>query len=60
MRHLLQRVAVFLSHVIDAPESAPDTVDAARELEKDIVDAINGNYVEPDLPELPDPSDDVD
>ena len=48
MKHLLQRVAVFLAHVIDAPESAPDTVDAARDLERDVVDAINGNYSEDD------------
>jgi len=47
MKELLQRVSVFLRHVIDAPESAPETVEVARELEIDIDDAINGNYVEP-------------
>jgi hypothetical protein len=47
MKQLLQRVATFLAHVIDAPESAPDTVEVARDLEEDIVDAINGNYAEP-------------
>ena len=47
MKELLQRMSVFLRHVIDAPESAPETVEAARELEIDVDDAINGNYVEP-------------
>ena len=47
MKELLQRVSVFLRHVIDAPESAPETVEVARELEIDVDDAINGNYVEP-------------
>ena len=48
MKLLFQRVAAFLCHVIDAPETAPQTREAAEELERDIADAINGNYVEPD------------
>ena len=47
MKELLQRVSVFLRHVIEAPESAPETVEVAREIDADVVDAINGNYVEP-------------
>lgn len=54
MANLLQHIAALLLHVIDAPDSAPDTVEAARDLEPLIVDAINGNLnpfdeiVEPD------------
>ena len=48
MKLLLQRVSVFLRHVIEAPDTAPDTREVAEELEIDIDDAINGNYVEPD------------
>jgi hypothetical protein len=47
MKELLQRIYAFVLHVAEAPESAPETVEAARELEEDIVDAFNGNYVEP-------------
>ena len=46
MKRLLQRMAVFLAHVIDSPNSSPETVEAAKELERDVVDAINGNYQE--------------
>ena len=48
MKLLLQRVSVFLRHVIEAPETAPETREVAEELELDVDDAINGNYVEPD------------
>lgn len=48
MKLLLQRVSAFLLHVIDAPETAPETREAAQELDVDIVDAINGNYREAD------------
>ncbi|QDV85005.1 hypothetical protein [Stieleria magnilauensis] len=48
MKELLQRVAVFLMHVIDSPDTAPETREAAEELERDIVDAINENYREGD------------
>lgn len=41
MKELLQRVAVFLYHVIDAPETAPETLEAARLLVEDVVDGIN-------------------
>jgi len=41
MKELLQRIAVFLSHVIDAPETSPDTRDAAEELVDNVTDAIN-------------------
>jgi hypothetical protein len=37
----------FLLHVQDAPETAPETREAAEELERDVVDAMHGNYVEP-------------
>jgi hypothetical protein len=39
-------MAAFLYHVIDAPETAPETREAAEELSADVTDAINGNYVE--------------
>ena len=52
MRSLFQRIAVFLSHVIDAPETAEDTRETAETLLDDVQDAINGNYVE--QPESPD------
>ena len=55
MKLLLQRVSVFLRHVIEAPDTAPETREVAEELEIDIDDAINGNYVEPDEDE---PADD--
>ena len=58
MKLLLQRVSVFLRHVIEAPDTAPDTREVAEELEIDIDDAINGNYVEPDDDE-PDDDDDT-
>lgn len=48
MKELLQRMAAFLYHVIDAPETAPETREAAKELSADVTDAINGNYVAPD------------
>ncbi len=48
MKLLLQRISVFLRHVIEAPDTAPETREAAEELERDVDDAINGNYVEPD------------
>jgi hypothetical protein len=41
MKLLLQRIAAMLWHIIDAPETAPDTRDAAKELVDDVVDAIN-------------------
>jgi hypothetical protein len=41
MTQLLQRIVNFLYHVIDAPETAPDTRDAARELVEDVNDQIN-------------------
>ncbi|MEO2048816.1 MAG: hypothetical protein ABGX16_19845, partial [Pirellulales bacterium] len=41
MTDLLQRIAAFLYHVIDAPESAPDTRDTAKELVDDVIDKIN-------------------
>jgi hypothetical protein len=41
VKELLQRVAVFLYHVIDAPETAPETLEAARLLVEDVVDGIN-------------------
>ena len=46
MKRLFQRVATFLHHVTDAPETAPETREAAEELLEDVVDAINGNYRE--------------
>ena len=42
MKELLQEIAAFLWHVIDAPETAPDTREAAEELSKKVVAAING------------------
>lgn len=48
MKELLQRIGTFLFHVIDAPETAPETREAAEELQRDVIDAINGNYVEED------------
>jgi hypothetical protein len=47
MAQLLQRIVNFLYHVIDAPETAPDTRDAAQELVDDVNDQIN----QPDMPE---------
>lgn len=41
MKELLQRLAVFLYHVIEAPESAPETTETAKELIEEVVDAIN-------------------
>ncbi len=41
MTQLLQRIANFLYHVIDAPETAPDTREAAEELMEDVTDQIN-------------------
>ncbi len=41
MKELLQRVAVFLYHIIDASETAPETLQAARLLVEDVVDGIN-------------------
>ncbi len=46
MKELLQRMSVFLRHVIEAPESSDETREAAAELEADVNDAINGNYRE--------------
>lgn len=40
MQQLLKRVAAFLYHVMDAPESAEETVEAAKELEEDVVKEI--------------------
>ncbi len=48
MQHLLQRVSVFLRHVIEAPESSEETRETAEELDVDVIDAINGNYREED------------
>jgi hypothetical protein len=48
MQHLLQRMSVFLRHVIEAPESSEETRETAKELEADVDDAINGNYREDD------------
>ncbi|QDV40902.1 hypothetical protein [Stieleria neptunia] len=48
MKDLLQRVSVFLRHIIDAPETMPETREVAEELERDVDDAINGNYREGD------------
>ena len=36
MKELLQRVSVFLRHVIEAPESSEETREAADELEADV------------------------
>lgn len=41
LKGLLQQVAAFLWHVIDAPESAPETVETAQALVDDVVDAID-------------------
>jgi hypothetical protein len=41
MKLLLQRIAAMLWHIIDAPETAPDTRDEAKELVDDVIDAIN-------------------
>lgn len=41
MLDLLQRVSAFLLHVIDSPEVSDDTREAAIELDRDVVDAIN-------------------
>ena len=41
MKLLLQRIAAMLWHIIDAPETSPDTREAAEELVDDVIDAIN-------------------
>ena len=41
MTDLLQRIAAFLYHVIDAPETASDTRDTAKGLVDDVIDQIN-------------------
>jgi hypothetical protein len=41
MKELLQQMAAFLWHVIDAPETSPDTRQAAEVLVEEVVDAIN-------------------
>lgn len=43
MANLLQHIAAFILHVIDAPETAPVTRETAQELEELCADAINGN-----------------
>lgn len=48
MKDLLQRVSVFLRHVIDAPESSEETRETAEELERDVDDVINERYSEID------------
>ena len=49
MKELLQQIAAFLWHVIDAPDTAPETRETAQVLVEDIVDAIN------DIPAYDDP-----
>lgn len=54
MANLIQHVVAFLLHVIDAPDTAPDTRETAEQLEELCADAINGNLdplEEVDLPE---------
>ena len=46
MKLLLQRISTYLRHVIEAPETAPETREVAEELSQDVTDAINGNYRE--------------
>jgi hypothetical protein len=46
MKLLLQRISTFLLHVVEAPETALETREAAEELARDVTDAINGNYRE--------------
>ncbi len=46
MKFLLQRVAAFQYHVIDAPETSVETRETAETLSELITDAINGNYRE--------------
>ncbi len=41
MKELLQEIAAFLWHVIDAPETASDTKETAEDLSKKVVAAIN-------------------
>lgn len=41
MKELLQEVVVFLWHVIDAPETSPETRDTAAKLAEKVTDAIN-------------------
>jgi hypothetical protein len=41
MKELLQQITAFLWHVIDAPETAPETRETAQVLVEEVVDAIN-------------------
>ncbi len=43
MKPLLQRVAAFIFAVIDDPSTSETVRDAAQELQRDVIDAINGN-----------------
>lgn len=42
MKELFQEVAAFLWHVIDAPETASETREAAEKLIEKVIDQING------------------
>lgn len=53
MKELLQQMAAFLWHVIDAPETSPDTRQAAEVLVEEVVDAINEFPSDYDLDESP-------
>lgn len=43
MANLIQHIYAFILHVIDAPDTAPDTRETAEQLEELCADAINGN-----------------
>jgi hypothetical protein len=43
MKRLFQEIVAFLYHVIDAPESAPETRKVAEELASKVEDVINDN-----------------
>lgn len=42
MASLIQQLGAFLWHVVDAPETAPETAATAAELAEKCVDAHNG------------------
>lgn len=53
MKELLQRVAAFLWHVIDAPETSEETRAVAEELVDDVVKAINERLADDGTGESP-------
>jgi hypothetical protein len=51
VKELLQRIAAFLWHVSDAPESSEETRATADELVEEVLNAINSNDEKDDCPQ---------